>query len=328
MMKKSVLLLLLLASMGFAAWQNVAGIAIITSLMLVLIVFMIGYGFGVEILSVTAKDEIYQLIVLIFLLVILFGANNVIDSISSIKEFSGEQANMQTSALVSLNNTMKNLTSAYDYVLAADKEIGYASTRVLSCSIGSMGYSVSGCGGFSMLAGPFSIAGSIMGFALGELNGIYRLIELSLTYSLTLLLPAGIILRTFRITRGAGGFLIGIAVCMHLLLPLGILFVDMLGDSFLASSDASGYSTTVSSLSSVGSAADLCEEGNTGDDNSDSAISVYKSLRTDMKSFLFLVLIKATLGPIAALLMLVSGIRFVTAFAGAEVDVSALGRVI
>ena len=42
----------------------------------------------------------------------------------------------------------------------------------------------------------------------------------------------------------------------------------------------------------------------------------------------FLVLVKGTLGPIVAVLMMVSGIRYLTSLAGAEVDVSALMRVV
>lgn len=324
MIRKTLFMLFLLASFSFAAWQNVAAIAISASLMLIILTWMIGYGFGVEMLKVTAKDELYQLIALAFMIVVFFGANNIIDAISTAPELAGTQANMQTTALVSINNTISNLSTAYSSVQSVDKEIGKAASEGLSCNLQGMGYFVSGCGGFSMLASPFSLAGSIMGFALGELNAVYKLVDVALAYALSLLLPLGIILRTFRITRGAGGFLIAIGISMHILLPVGILFIDMLGDSFLASPLASGY-IAKPTLSSVD--AD-CEPGDTGDGNSDDAISVYNSLRKDMKSFLFLILIKATLGPIVAVLMMIGGLRALSSLAGAEVDVSALARVI
>jgi hypothetical protein len=325
MIRKILLMLFLLISFSFAAWQSVAVLALVASLTLIALVFVIGYGFGIDILKATAKDEVYQLIALAILIVVLFGTNNLLDAISTDPTLSGEQANMQTTALISLNSTMKNLSNAYSNVQDVDKDIGVASAKVLSCQLQGMGYSVSGCGGFSMLAGPFSLAGSIMGFALGELNAVYKLIEVSLAYGLTLLLPIGIILRTFRLTRGAGGFLIAAGVSFHILLPIGILFVDMLGDSFLADEDTPAAYKSSAGLSGISPS---CEPGDTGEGNADEAYSAYSSLRSAMKSYVFLILIKATLGPVVSILMMIAGIRYLTSLAGAEVDVSALARVI
>lgn len=337
MIRKTLFMLFLLAALSFASWEGVAGLAITTSLMLIIITFMIGHGFGVDVLKMTAKDEFYQLIALAFMIVIFFGTNNIIDAVSTAPELAGAQANMQTTALLSLNESIKDISIAYSAVQSVDKEIGIAAAEGLSCNLQSMGYFVSGCGGFSMLATPFSLAGSIMGFALGELNAIYRLIDLALNYALPLLLPLGIILRTFRITRGAGGFLIAAGLSMHILLPVGILFVDILGDAFLEDEDTPAEykaSATLSNINecdvsdSFSSGCLGCRPGDTGDLNSDRAIYTYNTLRASMKNFMFLVLIKATLGPIVAVLMMVSGIRFMSALAGAEVDVSALARVI
>jgi hypothetical protein len=325
MIGKTLFVLFLLASFSFAAWEGVAALAIVTSLTLIALVFAIGYGFGIEILKVTAKDEIYQLIALAILIVVLFAGNNILDTISTDPTLSGSQANMQTTALLSLNNTLENLSSAYSDVQNVDKDIGIAAAQVLSCQLQGMGYSVSGCGGFSMLASPFSLAGSIMGFALGELSAIYKLIDLSLSYGLTLLLPLGIILRTFRITRGAGGFLIAAGISFHILLPIGILFVDMLGDSFLADPNTPSEYKSTAGLSGINP---VCDPGDTGEGNSNAAYSAYSSLRNAMKSYIFLILVKATLGPVVSILMMVAGIRYLTSLAGAEVDVSALARVI
>ncbi len=326
MIRKTLFMLFLLASMSFAAWQSVAAMAIITSFMLIVVVYVIGFGFGIDILTITAKDEIYQLLVLVLMIVVFFAGNNILDTLSATPELAAGSANMQSAAMLSINGTLKNLSDAYANVQGTDKKVGLAASQALSCNMQGMGYSVSGCGAFSMLSSPFSLAGSIIGFAIGELNAIYRLIDIALNYSLTLLLPIGIILRTFRVTRGAGGLLIGMAISMHVLLPVGILFVDMLGDSFLGSAEVTGYTSTVASLSGVDSSP--CSPGDTSDGNSDTAIGIYNKLRTDMKSYIFLVLVKATLGPIVALLLMISGIRAITSLAGAEVDVSALGRVI
>jgi hypothetical protein len=340
MIGKTLFMLFLLATLSFAApWEPVASLAIVTSLIFVALVYMIGFGFGVDMLKVTAKDEFYQLIALVFMIVIFFGANNIINAVSTAPELTGEEANMQTTALKSLNKTIVNISKAYSDVRAIDKQIGKQASQMLSCTFKYAGYSVTGCGGFSMLATPFSLAGSIMGFALGELNAVYRLIDVAKNYALIILLPLGIILRTFRLTRGAGGFLIAIGISMHLLLPMGILFVDILGDAFLENSETPAEYKEAAALSGTSA---TCTPGSTSDDtvtfvdgnmvmentNSREAIGVYNALRTDMKSFMFLIMIKATLGPVIAVLMMIGGIRFLSALAGAEVDVSALARVV
>ncbi len=323
--KTLLLAMFLLASASFAAWQTTAGLALLTSLILISVVYMLGMGFGVENLTALAKDEIYQLIVLAVMIAVLFGANNFIDSLSKNAALAQGSPNMQAAALASLDDSIKKLSTAYSDLRAADKNVGTAASQGLSCNLQGMGYFVSGCGGFSMLAGPFSLGGSIMGFALGEMDAVYRLIEVSLAYALPLLLPLGIVLRTFRFTRGAGGLLIAIAVSIHLLLPAGIIFVDMLGESFLASPQAQGYTPGTVSLSSVDPE---CRPGDTGDTNSDRAIGAYDTLRAAIKSYMYLIFVKATLGPVVAVLMMSAGIRALTSLAGAEVDVSALARVV
>jgi hypothetical protein len=100
----------------------------------------------------------------------------------------------------------------------------------------------------------------------------------------------------------------------------------MLGDAFLLDSKTPAEYNGSAQLSNIDD--EPCDGGDTGDDNADAAISVYESLRDDMKTIVFLVLVKGTLGPIVAVLMMVSGIRYLSALAGAEVDVSALMRVV
>jgi hypothetical protein len=156
------------------------------------------------------------------------------------------------------------------------------------------------------------------------MNAVYKLIEIALNYALTLIMPLGIILRTFKFTRGAGGFLIAAGIAMHILLPLGILSVDLLGDTFKASTYGPQYASGHLDAGSF----DTCTPGNTGDGNSDSAIGIYHTLRGAIRSYMFLLLVKATLGPVVSVLMMTAGLRYLSSLAGAEVDVSALARVV
>jgi hypothetical protein len=191
-----------------------------------------------------------------------------------------------------------------------------------------MGYSVSGCGSYSMLATPISMSGGIIGFALGELSAIAKLIYISQSYALQLLLPLGIVLRTVKITRGAGGLLIALGIAMHIMLPIGIIFVEMLGETFLASPDITGYNPNNTPSISIGT----CEPSNAVSQfsgrtsNEENVINGYHQMKSAIRGWLFAALIKATLGPVVALLLMVTSIRTLTSVAGSEVDVSAISR--
>jgi len=122
---------------------------------------------------------------------------------------------------------------------------------------------------------------------------------------------------------------------------MGIVFVDMMAYNFVhygeGDEDIPGVDETINDGYGMDTDIDLpslnCQPGSTGSysgyyDNEGEAIDAYRSLRTRMKNYLYWVLIKATLGPAVALMMFISSLRFITGLAGAEVDMSALGRLV
>jgi hypothetical protein len=188
-----------------------------------------------------------------------------------------------------------------------------------------------------MLNPPLGMAGGIIGFSYAEVSGMQKFVHISNEYSLTVLLPIGILLRTFKVTRGAGGFFIAVAISLHILLPLGIIFNEMLAQTFEDSANAAEYTGTLSSSISEDYE---CDGDNTGNNvyaealelvglkesNNDLAKGLYGEMREGIKSFLTVVLLRATLGPVIALLIVMASIRGLSSLMGAEVDVSAIAR--
>jgi hypothetical protein len=327
----TALLFLMIVPLAFAAWQVTAFMAITTALAFLGAIYIVGMGFGVSELQMTAKEEFFQLIAMVAMILFLVGGDSVLNAISTNRAFTdGTSANMQDAAQVSIRTTLTGVTDLMSSIEGTDKDAAIEGSKASSCSILGMGYSVSGCGSYTMLATPLSMAGGITGFAVGELYTMDRLIELSQGFAFPFLLPLGIVLRTFKFTRGAGGLLIALAVSLHILLPIGIIFNDMLGATFLsppgddAADDAlSAEYNPSSTLADV----DLdCNAGDTGTDNEDNAVDGYHALRSNLRVYLFTMLIQATLGPVLALLMMSTGLRTLTSIAGAEVDVSAISR--
>lgn len=356
-MKKLLFALLLFLSLSFASWQTVTGLAMITSLAILLVIFMLGFGFNINEFTLMAKEEFYQLLVLGIMIAVLIGADGGINYASQWLELTGDHDNIQAAALASIETTQSSLRDYFNGLVAADNKMEAESGKSTYCSILGAGYSVSGCGGFGMLSPMFSMAASMVGFAIGELAAMEKLIEISTTYALSLLLPFGILLRTLKLTRGAGGLLIGLAVSMHIMLPLGILLVDMMGENFISYGEVDSDGDGVFDGEIHGLSADIdepyhpestmdigvldtgfdfdgeeyyvCDAANVFfGENEERAVGAYHVMRENTRMYMYVVLIKATLGPITALLMLITSLRFLTGLAGAEVDISALAKVV
>ena len=349
---KLMLLILLMMPLAFA-WQGLALAAMTTSVIILAIIFMVGFGFGINELQMMAKEELFQIIAVAILIVALTGTDSILNGISNsdafIEDPSDTSATLQSTARDITIRWRSDTTDIFSEIRTHDIAASREGSKGSQCNIAGMGYSVSGCGGYSMLATPLSMAGGIVGFAIGELSAIERLITISQNYALAFLLPFGIVLRTLKFTRGAGGLLIALGISLHILLPGGIIFTDMLGQTFINDERAEEYlpedyasvsfdcnpgDTRVEAIGAGG--LNLPTTVRTFDpnlfhndlmtSNEVNAINGYSGMRTNIRKYLYIILVQATLGPVISLMMVAGGIKALTSVAGAEVDVSAISR--
>jgi hypothetical protein len=365
-MKRLLFLLLLMPVVFAASWQEIAAISIMISVSLLAVVFMIGMGFGVNELQMMAKEEFFQVIVVALMVAVLMGSDGFLNSMS--QSLSPTSDTIQNVSLEVLDENIEDVRELFRGVAITDLKISREASKSSQCNIQQLGYSVSSCGGYSLVAPALATGGGIIGFALGELSSMHRLIELADAYALGLLLPVGILLRTFKVTRGAGGFLMALGIGLHFMLPIGIIFNEMLAETFISKADdaTSEDKSKVEEYEPTmqwGSAIKGCNPADTDtpgfginlvgivdgqlvsvnqevlgtaalpsvlamidETNEDKAANSYMNLRVSLRSQLYIILIKASLGPILALLLMASSIKALTSIAGAEVDVSALGR--
>lgn len=338
-MNKLAFFLLLSLPLTFAAWETTAGLAVVASAALLACLFMVGMGFGINELQLMAKEEMFQLIATCVMVALFFGANGVLNTLD--QGFAAGYPDMQSAATALLGDALSQTTAVYDQVVTYDHQIANEGSKGGSCNVLQVGYSVSGCGGYSMLPTPMSMAGNIAGFAVGELSAMLRFIQISDAFSINFLLPLGILLRTFKLTRGAGGFLIALGISLYIMLPLGVIFNEMMASTFIndknSADGVSAYQPLASSYTIPSCNAMDTEPTFGGNDhitcpvsdtssNEGAASQAYCTLRQDIKGYLYVVLIRATLGPVIALLMMMASLRAISSLAGAEVDVSAISR--
>ncbi len=323
-MRKLLFVLLVLAPLAFAAWQSVAMMALFVSITLLAAVFAVSMGIQSETLKVLAKDEFYQLIALAIMIAVLFGSDGILNLISQNSALTYSQPTLQDAAIVSLEETQETLGDYLSSISSADNKIAKEASKATSCTVAGGGYSVSACGGFTMMGTPFSLSGSIVGYAIAEISSAKTIVELAKNYALAFLLPLGIILRTFKFSRGAGGFLIAFGISAYLFIPAGVIFVDMLNEQFVSDPASSDYTGSLSGIDPE------CDSGKTwsvgSNSNEQRAVNTYNNLRGELKKYLYVVLLKATLGPVVALLFFAGGLRALGSLLGAEVDVSAISR--
>jgi len=326
---KKLLIFLLLVPMAFAAWQSVAGVAIMISAGIVAAIYVVGKGFGINELQMMGKEEFFQLIATGILVVVLVSSDGLLNAISTSDALTNGESSMQANALSMIDDTITEMAGILSTIQSNDKHNQVEGSKSSQCSIMGTGYGVSGCGGYSMLATPMSMAGGIVGFSIGELGAIHRLIQISNDYAFSLLLPLGIVLRTIKLTRGAGGLLIALGISLHIMLPAGIIFSEMLVASFAASSESAAYTGGADSIDWDDNE---CNAGDTmptfGDKtgNEESAINVFNTMRANIRKYMFVAMIRGTLGPVMALLLMAGSIKAISSAAGSEVDVSALSR--
>ena len=317
-------------------WLNAAAIALGIGVILVALAYAVGMAFSLNELMAVAKEELFQVLAVGVMLAVFIGSNNLLNSISVIFA-DNTSPTLQGAALNSLNSILKDDTNLLGVVANYDLESSKEAAKSSQCNLIKGGYSVSGCGGFGMLAAPISLAGSSLGFAISEAAAMKRLVELANFLALPLLLPVGIILRTFKITRGAGGLLMAVAISMHVMLPLGVIFNEMLGATFLADPVSAPYKGTIKNvefscdpqdtgsfpLTDVKAAFDSDALKNT---NEYKAIQSYNDLRANLRKYLYSVIIRSSIGPMLALTLFITSIRSLSSLLGAEVDVTSIAR--
>jgi len=308
-MMKTKLALLLLISLCFAASgiMEASALAIMISAIILILLFMIGRGFNIQSLEITAKDEFYQLIIAIVLLGCFFIASSSIDGIVGGKGLHGETADI-------LNNSLSNFSSILKDIHALEK-VNVEGSKYDSCQFFSAYFTTSSCGGYSVIAQPVNTAHSIISIVYIEYSSLYTIAQLGSGVLMTIIFPLGLFFYSFKFTKPVGSVLIAIAVSFYIIFPLMVILTEEVAKK-----------TGVDKISATQPQVKDCDPKESITTNANNAREIFKGMEGYLGSTIEYALVRGLLFPIVYLLAITSTIRSVSGLAGVEIDVSAISR--
>lgn len=341
MMKRAAFILLVLVPLSFAApWQDLALVALMASLSALGIIYAIGYAFDIGPLRLLAREELVQLV----------GTGLLIAGFASFQLFLeglstdlGGGIPVVDLAKQNLGDINDALSGSNSLLVGLATHLGAEASKSAFCSFSAVSFSVAACGGFSAVAGPFPLAFQAIGAAAGEIATLDTMLDFGTGGGgggliFTLFFPLGLFLRTFKLTRGAGGLLVGIAVTFYLILPYSIVFVHATIEDTRAN-----LQTVYGSFGdlSTGVSTESCDEYDFDDGNEQKAIKQLRNIigqpaqsgappaqATYIQSVIYQVLISSTILLAVVLSIMVASIRALGSIGGAEIDVSPLARLL
>lgn len=209
-------------------WQPVALAAVVTAFLVVALAYMLGVALNLDGLRKWAKSEFYQALAsavivggLIFMIDIMLneGFQTMIGGMNPYKK-----------AYVYLDGVMSSLYSIYINVYRTNFIIEFLTTFTFYFNAAGLDFSP-----FELLLSPVSEHFHFQAYVVtmaAILTAFQRaLIHLFYNTGFTVFIPAGVLLRIFPWTRGAGGLLIAIGIGLSIVYPIMFTFVAMMSEN-------------------------------------------------------------------------------------------------
>lgn len=239
---KRLLMLLVLFSLSFAAdgeigWQVLAFIAVFTALMVLLILYMFSYLVDSREMRLLATQEIYQIAVVLVFIVLFTTIQLSLDTyVSGPMAETFHATGFEPETLIEAAQIVSQGVANYQWhhieTLTNDITMPLGTLASISGTCWFLGttFSYPGCIGIQIPFSSMVFATNVMVSALLVQNSQTMLLGLAQSFFFPVLLPIGIFLRCFHFTRGAGGFLIAIAIAFYFVYPGAVLVTKGMSD--------------------------------------------------------------------------------------------------
>ncbi|MEW5996283.1 MAG: hypothetical protein AB1657_01675 [Candidatus Micrarchaeota archaeon] len=226
---RGLLLALALVSLAFAGpyeWQALSLMALVAGLGVLIIFYLLSYVADSPEMRGMATSEMYQLLMTGVIIAIFMGVEGF--STSVVAGMLGEQFGAgDTHINFSIEVTQEMADYQWGQLMRFAREVvepmavqsGYSG----QCAFLGFTFSYNGCASIAVPVTSGTLAARAMATSFMILSSQLALLYMARDFFFPVLLPAGLFLRTFHATRGAGGFLIAIAAAFYFIYPVSVL---------------------------------------------------------------------------------------------------------
>jgi hypothetical protein len=196
--------------------------------------------------------------------------------------------------------------------------LGKEASKSVFCNFMGVGFTIGNCGPFNAYRGSLTAAMFTTSTALADTYAQEYLLSLARNYAFSILIPLGLFLRCFKVSRAAGGSLIAIGFGFYTVFPAVILATDnLLQDSSVALPSALPLVGTCDPMETNAAAArgDFIDYG--------TSLVAYDQA----ESIEYFVLVRVLFMSILNLIITLSFIRAFAHMIGSDIDVSSLARI-
>ncbi|RLG19662.1 hypothetical protein DRN67_02155, partial [Candidatus Micrarchaeota archaeon] len=232
-------------------------------------------------------------------------------------------------AFVFAEQYTKEITSKLEVFIhgfeASALGVGQTGTVTTYCQIlgSSLGFAISPCRYLMATQGTLSLSITALYSATVAMWAQMMLLQIGKVF-IFFLLPLGVLLRSIRFTRSAGGALIAIAVGFYIVYPLMVVADYALVKDDIFMDSATGIPPPYASIA--------IPPGPHHEQGACRGDAEYLSTLMNRSAFLepmaYWVIIVSILLPVMNLLVTITFIRWLSSFIGSEIEVSQLARVV
>lgn len=332
-------------------WVPIALLAALTGLGVLVIFYLLSYLVDAEHMRAMATSEMWQVFITAVMIAGFVGADAFAGEVVA-PAFGeaflppGEESMKHTEYAVILTGEMADYQWDMLKKFTNDVVVPMGSLSALNgnCWLFGVAFSFSGCSSINVPFSSASLAARTMSVAVLALNSQLVLLKVASGFFFPVLLPIGLFLRTFHVTRGTGGFLIAFAISFYFVYPLGVLitqgFYDSVGVGEPEFPDINAVTAAESwAVETMVSTFDVpaeCDPFKTYDYPETDEFEGYgytqKQINRLLKEelvdrLLYIFMIGGVFTPALNVLIALSVIRPLARVFGTEVDVSALARI-
>lgn len=175
------------------------------------------------------QDEILQLLATAVIAFSLIGTQVAIDNyLTGILETTGGSGSMMDAANAKLVMLASKTTMTLTNMGDLSNEIGREASKGVFCNFLGVGFTLVNCSPLNAFRGSLTSAAFTSSVALADTYAQQFILSLARTFAFSFLIPLGLFLRVFKVSRQAGGALIAVGFGFYTVFPTVIVATDNL----------------------------------------------------------------------------------------------------